>query len=610
MPIVTEHQDFMRPARLAKRNRRVLLMVAFLLFLLAAAATISTYHNALKSSEQTAASRLALQVESFTSALDKYRLLAPLLARRPDILAVFSSARDEDDLEAAFVEMIRISGMSDAAEIQLTFLDGARLSTSSRAEHRSMRASPERLLRPDIRQAMQGRLGRHFRDDGANQYFIFSSAARVNSQVAGIVSILVDLGSSQQLWALTPQPIIAAQGGIVLLSNREGWTQKPLLHGVDRGEAEGLRIWQSLFGPTLMAPDFDKSIPGSALHYVVAAKRDYVLGWTFYALEPLTRSLYAALLALLLASSISAVAIGALWIVFNRQVGLLRQRRGDMANSLWLERRVQSRTRELQKAQEDLVHSAKLAAIGQMSTVLSHEYNQPLMAIRSYSENAGLLFDAGREDKGQENLKRIVTQVDKLSKLSQSLKSFARRPGVDICAVSVNAVVDESVMIMTPRARKCGVSIVVQRPKEEVRVMAGHTRLEQVLVNLIANALDALEEVRSGRDIGSQQRSDVIRLSYLRREAMAVIHVSDTGPGIDAAIQKDIFEPFVTSKKRGVGLGLGLPIAYNLIKGFGGALRLVESVEAGMATTFEIVLPLAADGAELGAHGDEDVKPI
>ncbi|WP_319413144.1 ATP-binding protein [uncultured Cohaesibacter sp.] len=607
-------QDFKRPAGLQRRNRYILTLFALFLLFVVIAATILTYRSALQSGRKIAAARLALQAESFASALDKYRLLAPLLARRPDILAAFSSAMDEEDLEAALSQMVRISGMSDAAEIQLTFLDGGRLSTLGNRQQTAPEAKEGALARPDVAQALQGQLGRHFLDDGQNRFFIFSSAARINAKVAGVVSIIVDLSASQQLWALAPQPIIAVQDDIIILSNRAGWLKQRLFRHGETGGPKGLVIEHSIFGPMLVHPTFTDHFRQAGLKYVAAEKRDYVLGWTFYAMEPLTRSIYAALLALLFASSISVLILGALWIFFSRQIQALRQRRKDMANSLWLERRIQIRTRELEKTQAGLIHSAKLAAIGQMSTVLSHEYNQPLMAIRSFSENASLLFQSGQESKGQENLTRIVSQVEKLSKLSKSLKSFARRPGVDICAVSVNAVVEESVMIMTPRARKCGVALRLVKPDGEVRVMAGHTRLEQVLVNLIANALDAFEEQNARSDMDSQStrhmQGFVIELCYWSGEHEAVIQVRDNGPGIDRAIEQSIFEPFVTSKARGVGLGLGLPIAYNLIKGFGGHLRLAEPAGDGMATTFEISLPLAAQGMEIGAHSSEEVKPI
>ena len=578
--------------------------------LLVAMATVLTYHTALRSSEQTAASRLSLQVEGFTSTLDKYRLLTPLLARRPDILAVFSSGRDEDDNEAAITEMVRISGMSDAADIQLTFLDGTRVSIANSPVATAGDRGKDMFARPDIVQAMQGRLGRFIVSDRWGRYFVFSFAARINGAVAGIVSVLVDLSGTEQIWALSPQPIIATYDERVLLSNKRGWHNREIKAEGPAGVKEGFLLEHSQFGPMLITPKFNDGFRSSGLKYVAASRDDHLLGWTFYALEPLTRAIYAGLLALILSSSLAAFGLGALWVMFNRQVMLLRQRRYDVANSLRLERRVESRTRELRRTQEGLIHSAKLAAIGQMSTVLSHEYNQPLTAIRSYAENARLLFDKGQEEKGIETLIRIENQVEKLAKLSKSLKSFARRPGIDKCAVSVDAVVEESVMLMMPQARKCAVALSIRKPDHQVRVMAGHTRLEQVLVNLIANALDAISESDQSTARIRGTRDSRVDVSYFERDKEGVIQVCDNGPGIDQSIGSEIFEPFVTSKARGVGLGLGLPIAYNLIKGFGGDLRCLEPTDARMATMFEISLPLADEDAELTPPSREEVRPI
>lgn len=268
-----------------------------------------------------------------------------------------------------------------------------------------------------------------------------------------------------------------------------------------------------------------------------------------------------------------------------------------MASALWLERRVRDRTRELRQTQEGLIHSAKLAAIGQMSAVLSHEYNQPLAAIRSYADNAQLLFQKGRVEQGQDNLARIGRLVDRLANLSKTLKTFARRPGVDTKPVSVEMVADEAILLMLPRARKNGVALELLCEQAGLHVMAGHTRLEQVLINLIANALDALVD-RPGGGVTANETflpSGKIQIRIYQKAGSGCIEVADNGPGIALELEKSIFEPFVTSKDRGVGLGLGLPIAYNLIKGFGGRLQLAVPQNPDMATAFDIALPLASN---------------
>ena len=582
-------QTIQRPAVLVRKHRRMLTWLAVVLTLAVIAATVLSYRAALLNSQDHARGRLTLQLEGLVNALDKYRLLTPLLARRPDVLTIFSSRHDDDDMETALQEMTRIGGMSDAVDIRLTYLDGSQLSTFSGRQEEGASSDEDILKRPDIKQALEGRLGRWLSTGPQGRIYVFSFAARIDGKIAGVVSVHVDLSGTEQIWALSPQPILATKRGRVLLSNQTEWLNAEMGGRTDSRHAWALRKRTSLFGPLLIDVQTRNGVAGAAGDYVAASRVDHVLGWTFYALEPLRRPVMTAATALVIFSLISGLVLGALWVEFNRQQMQLRQRRKDLATSQWLERRVRDRTRELRQTQEGLIHSAKLAAIGQMSMVLSHEYNQPLSAIRSYADNAQLLFSAGRYAQGQDNLNRIGKLVDRLANLSKTLKTFARKPGVDLKSIPVDLVVDEAVMLMQPQARKVGAELLVMREVSQLQVTAGHTRLEQVLINLIANALDAIAEQ-------SEHKSDsrvVIRIASER--GMGIIEISDNGPGIDPSLRSEIFEPFVTGKGHGVGLGLGLPIASNLVSGFGGSLSLVDPVDDGMTTAFRISLPLAKD---------------
>ena len=593
----------MRPAILARQHRQTLVGLALVLVAVLVLVAMASYRAALTVSQREAEGRLTLQVNGLISGLEKYRLLTPLIARRPDILAVFSSNRDDEDSNAALEAMSRIGGMSGAAEIELTFLDGDRFSMlEGPLPAQSQQERAARLARQDIAQALQGRLGRGLLIEEPERHYLFSSVARIDGEAVGVVSVHVDLTLTEQNWALFAQPVAAVAGDHVVLSNRAHW-HGALLSGMGAGQgahAGGHAFLQqrlSQFGPILMDV-VTGSDPGSVDgDYVAARYDDMLLGWTFYAMEPLRRAVFLAALAVVVAALVGLFLLGGLWVIFNRQFQQLVQRRKDMASALWLERAVRDRTRELRQTQEGLLHSAKLAAIGQMSAVISHEYNQPLAAIRSYADNAHLLFEKGRVEQGQDNLARIGRLVDRLANLSKNLKSFARRPGVDVRPVSAAAVVDEAVMLMQPRARKGGVRLDVVKKVPDFIVMAGHTRLEQVVINLLANALDALSEVEN------REQEPSIQVILTTDGADGIILVLDNGPGIARSLRSEIFEPFVTSKDRGSGLGLGLPIAFNLIKGFGGGLSLKEPDQPGWVTEFEVRLPLAElqtiDGQDL-----------
>ena len=601
---MTDH--ILRPTTLVRRHRYILSSLALLLLAGLIVVAVLSYRTALSGSVARSSNRLALHTNALINSLEKYRLLTPLLARQPDILAVYSNNRDDEDIATALAALTRIGGMAAAADIELSFVNGERISLLSYAGIGDRRERKAPLDRKDVVEALNGSLGRTMIINEEGRFYVFSSAARIDGAIAGVVSVHVDLSEAQQNWALSEAPIVATANGRVVFTNREAWLDAALYSDelprtVSNASTE-LEVTRSLFGPLLVeasrAAD-EMSVDGD---FVAVETENLLLGWTFLAMEPLRNSVFVASVACLTATLFAGLLWGALWVVFNRQRVQLEQRRKDLAASLWLERRVRDRTKELRQTQEGLVHSAKLAAIGQMSTVLSHEYNQPLSAIRSYADNAKLLFDAGKVEQGQDNLDRIGKLVDRLASLSKTLKTFARKPGADLRPVSVSMIIDEAVMLMLPQAKKLGVELSVVRNSKDFTVMAGHTRLEQVLINLIANGLDAISE-HQGQQSDGASKDPLVQIMLWTRDGHGVIEVSDNGPGIDPKVRAEIFEPFVTSKGHGVGLGLGLPIAYNLVKGFGGELRCVEPAFKSMVTAFEVVLPLANDTKDHEAVG-------
>ena len=512
--------QIVRPSALQARHRAILALVALLLLFGLVAVAIISYRAALHASVEQSNNRLSLHVEGLVKSLEKYRLLTPLVAQRPDILAAYSKSRDDDDIATALDALTRNGGMSAAARIELSYLDGGHLSVSSGNDGVAtlMRSAP--LDRLDVKQALLGQLGRHLLINEEGRFYIFSSPVRIDHAIVGTVSVHVDLNTITQIWALSEHPILARSDGQVILSNMLDWLDAPLHkpeeEPVIAPRSTDLILRRSLFGPLLI--EWTKGTDGVSIidDYVAVSKFDPLLRWTFFVMEPLRGTAFVAVAACVTAALFAGLLLGALWVTFNRRLVQLQQRRRDAAVSLRLERRVRDRTRELHKTQEGLIHSAKLAAIGQMSTVLSHEFNQPLAAIRSYADNAQLLFESGRVEQGQDNLSRIGKLVDRLADLSKNLKTFARKPGVDICAVSVDGVVEEAVMLMQPQAKKNGVALSVVRFAEDVTVLAGHTRLQQVLINLIANGLDAIAEADEGNRVKGPNGAEVQILISLR----------------------------------------------------------------------------------------------
>ena len=294
----------------------------------------------------------------------------------------------------------------------------------------------------------------------------------------------------------------------------------------------------------------------------------------------------------------TALVIGAMSglasIVALLAVGLVMQRRREIKQRLanqaalqaandMLEIRVQERTAELRAAQDELVHAGKLAALGQMSAGMVHELNQPLAALQTAADNAILLVDRGSIGDARGNLTRIGELIRRLGRLTSQLRVFAYKSSSPLDVVSVEQAVAESVKILAARVKETGVDLVTDIDAN-LCVVADQTRLEQLLCNIVANALDAVESV--------ERKSILVRAT--REEGQTGrcrVAISNSGPAIASDVLRHMFEPFVTTKPAGKGLGLGLMLSNHIARSFGGELRARNLTPCG--AEFVVILPLA-----------------
>ena len=232
----------------------------------------------------------------------------------------------------------------------------------------------------------------------------------------------------------------------------------------------------------------------------------------------------------------------------------------------------------LRHAQDELVQAGKLAAIGQMSTSIAHELNQPLAALRTLSGNTIRFLQRGDLKVAADNLNTINNLVDRMGRITANLRSFARR-GDDQGQASLEKAVDATLQLLAVRLEASAVEL--HRDFSDVQLKIDQTRLEQILVNLIGNALDAM-----------QDQADPPRL-WLEGESgdgKYRLRVRDNGPGIDPESRKHLFEPFFTTKPGEQGLGLGLTLSASLAAAAGGNLSVEFPATGGAA--FVLLLPL------------------
>lgn len=237
----------------------------------------------------------------------------------------------------------------------------------------------------------------------------------------------------------------------------------------------------------------------------------------------------------------------------------------------------------LSETQAELVQTAKLAALGQLTAGISHEINQPLVAIRHYARNTAVLIEQNRTIEAQHNLDKIDGLLEKANRIMASLRDLARRPKRDLHPTNLVSVFEEVLTLLEHRVVEHNVEVKVRIDEACCNVLAGQVLLEQVVLNLINNAIDAM--------VDSPIRRLIISVHAV--DDWVDLCVSDTGMGIDDEHLTKVFDPFFTTKEVGEGLGLGLSVSFNIIKDLGGLMRVESSV--GDGTSFWVRLKSAHD---------------
>jgi two-component system C4-dicarboxylate transport sensor histidine kinase DctB len=288
-----------------------------------------------------------------------------------------------------------------------------------------------------------------------------------------------------------------------------------------------------------------------------------------------------------LGSARLAIATFAVGLMLFLALGLWIRERADYAAETRqeLERRVLERTEALEKAQahfrsarEELAHANRLGSIGQITAAVAHEINQPVGAIRAFAENAAEFFRRGDSATGAANLAQIIALTDRIGRITAELRNYARRGSGGVSAVTLDTAIEGALMLTGHVLRQHGVSI-RREGQTGLRVRADRIRLEQILVNLIQNAIEAMGQIDGPE----------IRLVVSSASPMALITIADNGPGVAADVADMVFAAFTTTKPNGLGLGLG--IARDIAREFGGDLELVEG--SGGGAHFHLALRLA-----------------
>lgn len=571
----------------------------YLAFVAALAALVwwQGHRTALDQLERRGGADLALASDRLTSQLQGYRELAVLMAEHPGVVPVLV-----DGAAPGPAESLLLSARDKTGPLDIVVVDAAGRERAAAQGGKGRSHAGE----PWFERAMDGALGVHhlFSPRWARRVFLFAAPVFApGGRVAGAVVVAVDLEAVEAAWrGDRPTVFFTDARGVVFLSNRS-----ELLYRMRAAQAGSGAAAESeapvpfvnyrarrAGGRELWDLDAGRYLPRRALHLTLDLP---VIGMTGEALidtGPARR-----------AAALQASAAAALCLALGALLFMATERRRTLAQAnARLEARVAARTAELQRvnadlrrevaersaaearlrqAQADLVQAGKLSALGQMSAGISHELNQPLMAIRSFAENGEALLARGRTEAAAQNLARIAELGRRMGRIIRNLRAFARQESEPLGDVDLGAVVEAVVEMVEPQARHMGVKIGWTPPAAPLVVRGGEVRLQQVVLNLVSNAMDAMAESRDRR----------IEIAASSTGARVLLSVRDTGPGI--AEPERIFDPFYTTKQVGAseGMGLGLSISYGLVQSFGGAIR--GRNHPGGGAVFTVELDVAAE---------------
>lgn len=516
------------------------------------------------------------------------------------------------------------------------------LDTAGRVLATSNWREPSSFLGEDLsfrayfQDAVQGKPGRFYgigSTTGEPGYYL-AHGLKSSGRIIGVAVVKVRLDSLEQRWQRARlEAYVSDENGIIILSSDPARRLKavhPLGPNTRERLARSLQYhWWALeelqplarraLGDGIEQVSFAANQAAGqaseAIDYLAQTRPLDDTPWHLTLLTPLQDQHRAAMSHAILAA-VALALLAFLLIAWNERRKVIATRLAarealEQANNE-LERKITERTADLQasnqrlqaevrerqqaettlrQAQDELVQAGKLAVIGQMSTSIAHELNQPLAALRTLSGNTVRFLQRGALDVASSNLQTINELVDRMGKITGSLRAFARRSDAGGEA-SLNQAVDAALLLLQPRQghRALQIHRNYLHEQADTRLAIDQIRLEQILVNLIANALDAMGE-QEDRQLWLNGRDEGAR--YL-------LTVRDNGPGIAPDARVHLFEPFFTTKPGEKGLGLGLTLSASLAAAASGSLT-VQHPESG-GTAFELSLPKPAPHRETSAH--------
>lgn len=590
----------------------IIMLYVLMLFLL----TQQVRSSALQSVELRGKQQLDLYLTYVSGQLDKFEFLPELLSTNTRVRDFLRHPDEAVRIQRVNEYLEQINHIAGSADTYLMDVQGKTVASSNWRLQTSF-VGQTFDYRPYFKAAMRGEQGRYFAlgTTSGKRGFYFSYPVRDGDAVVGVAVMKIDIDHMESAWNQgDDELVIADPDGIVFITSVDAWRyqtiaplselQRDNIRRENRYQSDAFKSWPLRQGSrqeVLLGQRQVISLPnhvGITSEFLLQSELMSDAGWRVYVLSSLAHVRGQVLLAIVV-MTFAFIALGMLAMFLQQRRRRLQDRAryeeaAQQALQLahdQLETRVDERTQdlsheievrketeiELRQTQNELIQTAKLAVLGQMSTSISHELNQPLAAIRSYADNARMLLDKQREADARNNLFRISELVDRMAQIGTQLKQFSRKTSGQRVKVSPGEALEASLRILNPKLSPLNVTVENNVTGKGFRVLADVVQLEQILVNLISNAANACKD----------HAQPLVRVHAQPFARHLRIVVSDNGHGLQDTSAEEIFEPFFTTRE--TGLGLGLSISRRIARSMDGELSASNGAVEGAEFYLDLV---------------------
>lgn len=521
--------------------------------------------------------RLALYVTNLMNELQRNSVVPQLLARDPDLIRALLS----QDYSLSTARLLSIVDEIGSASLTLLDRDGRAVAATNRNRiGESHRNTPYFVGALRSSQTVYTT----FRNDAGGFSYIYSRQVIADGQPRGVIMVEVDGQRLETGWAGVSDAVLVTDSeGIIIMSTEPRW------RGLLEQDALARQSAPSAIERAIRATQGWSALPADAyLRGEAVLRREMRVphqGWKMVSFTTYdsVRERVNGILALELMGFAILLAL-LFWTTSRKTASRLVFFQRESAELRALNRRLQREIAErekvektLQVAEQTIAQSSKLAALGEMSAAVSHELNQPLAAMKTYLAGARLLLQRERPEEALSSFQRIDDLLERMGAITRQLKSYARKGADAFEPVDTRAAVSTALALMEPQLKTRAVNIIRTFPNEPIMILGDRLRLEQVIINLLRNALDATKTATN----------PTIEILLAAGETVS-IQIRDNGEGIEDL--NELFEPFYTTKQPGDGVGLGLAISSGIVNDLGGRLTARNAADGG--AIFEVQLPI------------------